>query len=646
MILTIGMIVKNEERYLRRCLEALAPILTRVDSELIIADTGSSDRTVEIAREFTDQVFSFKWCNDFSAARNSVLRRASGEWFLAVDADEIFENAEVIASFFLSGDYKAYHSAAYIQRNFNEPSLKTYSDLRVIRMTKRFPQTRYINPIHEILDPMQPPTSYLPAVALHYGYMQEDSAGALRQKANKYLHILRAEAKREPKNPKHYLDLERVHGMVGELEPALRACDKGIALAKPSRSILLYPLYADKAAHLFRLQRYDAALETISEYFRFRSKPTAFDLELHCLSGTICFHLKQYARCAAELVLYLKRLNEFKRGLFQGPELMVYSENSTDDSTYKRVIMQLVSAYFLSGDYPSALASLRAHVQDNWYEDPEYADGLIELETAIMVAFSDYSALPQLFGKLTGDSLTLLYGWLERQMALPERRKSILHALGKLPESSGYLSLANIRYAYEFGGGAPAEEIEAALLKLRNAGPLYADALYLAICQKCRPEILWETFDLLHLEQYFSDNAFFHFPDLPLQICRLYAKYSEQAGPLAALLQAQLLYWLLPSCPPGGELLVLCDTLANASRAYVQAQGLDSSAESEPPDCLPESIRVGCYFYAALFTGNLQHRMNAVRSAARLSPQTVDAAKTILACIQQSLSAAAGSSPN
>ena len=102
MLLTIGMIVKNEEKYLERCLNGIKPILEQVDSELIIADTGSTDRTVEIARQFTDNVFYFEWIKDFAAARNSTLEKAQGEWYMFVDADEIFESCDEIIHFFNS----------------------------------------------------------------------------------------------------------------------------------------------------------------------------------------------------------------------------------------------------------------------------------------------------------------------------------------------------------------------------------------------------------------------------------------------------------------------------------------------------------------------------------------------------------------
>ncbi len=106
MKLTIGMIVKNEEKWLDRCLSAIKPILDNVDSELIITDTGSTDRTVEIAEKFTDKILHFDWIKDFSAARNTAFAVASGEWFMFLDADEIFESCDGIIDFFNSGEYQ------------------------------------------------------------------------------------------------------------------------------------------------------------------------------------------------------------------------------------------------------------------------------------------------------------------------------------------------------------------------------------------------------------------------------------------------------------------------------------------------------------------------------------------------------------
>src|SRR5699024_4697847 len=80
------MIVKNEEENIRR---ALSWGKGRV-CEQIVVDTGSTDRTVEIAKEMGAKVYHFKWREDFSAAKNYAIEQASGDWIAFLDADEYF----------------------------------------------------------------------------------------------------------------------------------------------------------------------------------------------------------------------------------------------------------------------------------------------------------------------------------------------------------------------------------------------------------------------------------------------------------------------------------------------------------------------------------------------------------------------------
>jgi len=83
-ILTLSMIVKNEEKMLPGCLESVKGLV----DEIIIVDTGSSDRTIEIAKSFGAKVFNFIWNDDFAAARNESLKHCTGKWILYLDADE------------------------------------------------------------------------------------------------------------------------------------------------------------------------------------------------------------------------------------------------------------------------------------------------------------------------------------------------------------------------------------------------------------------------------------------------------------------------------------------------------------------------------------------------------------------------------
>jgi glycosyltransferase involved in cell wall biosynthesis len=98
------MIVKNAQGTLYRCLDSIRPIA----DEIIICDTGSTDHTVAIAREYTDQVHSIPWEDDFAAARNRSIEHASGDWILWLDADEYLLGAENLAKYLRDNMYQGY----------------------------------------------------------------------------------------------------------------------------------------------------------------------------------------------------------------------------------------------------------------------------------------------------------------------------------------------------------------------------------------------------------------------------------------------------------------------------------------------------------------------------------------------------------
>lgn len=84
------MIVKNEERHMARCLRSIEAVV----DEMIVVDTGSSDRTKDIAKAFGAKVYDFGWTGDFSEARNFSTSKAAGEWVLVLDADEVISSQD------------------------------------------------------------------------------------------------------------------------------------------------------------------------------------------------------------------------------------------------------------------------------------------------------------------------------------------------------------------------------------------------------------------------------------------------------------------------------------------------------------------------------------------------------------------------
>ena len=85
--ISLCMIVKNEEHNLGNCLDSIHDLM----DEIIIVDTGSTDKTIEVASKYTDKIYHFDWINDFSAARNYSFSKATKEYVMWLDADDIIE---------------------------------------------------------------------------------------------------------------------------------------------------------------------------------------------------------------------------------------------------------------------------------------------------------------------------------------------------------------------------------------------------------------------------------------------------------------------------------------------------------------------------------------------------------------------------
>ena len=304
MKLTIGMIVKNEEKWLDKCLSAIRPILDNVDSELIVTDTGSTDRTVEIAKKYTDKVLHFDWINDFSAARNFGLEKACGEWFMMLDADDIFRSCDHIISFFNSGEYKKYNSATYISRNLHKTAKGDgYSDTLAPRMVKLTPDTKYEYAVHESLTTFDPPYKNLEDIADHYGYYYEtDEQRERKFRRNAELLQKKLDAENGT-NPMTYLQLYEAYRGIEQNDKALEYMDKGIELCRQKNSIVLAALYFHKSCYYQAEKMYPEAVEVCHEYFRMnkaiRPYPLTTDGEIYGIEAICLYEIGEY-RAAAE----------------------------------------------------------------------------------------------------------------------------------------------------------------------------------------------------------------------------------------------------------------------------------------------------------------------------------------------------------
>ena len=185
--ITLSMIVKNEEKYLRECLESIKNIV----DEIVLVDTGSSDNTVNIAKEFHANVYNYQWTENFSAARNYALSKSSGEWILYLDADErlsgksINELKNIIDKNELLGFRCTVNSIDEIN---GKPNFMRYT-----RLFHNNPNIKFNGRIHEQIDNSLLENGYKiyesDIEIIHVGYSILD--GELKNKAKRNLEILK-----------------------------------------------------------------------------------------------------------------------------------------------------------------------------------------------------------------------------------------------------------------------------------------------------------------------------------------------------------------------------------------------------------------------------------------------------------------------
>ncbi len=146
--ISLCMIVKNESENLKRCLDSVKKAI----DEIIIVDTGSSDNTKEIANFFTNKIYYFEWIDDFSAARNFSFSKATKEYIMWLDADDVvtFQNLQKLIK--LKTELPDEISNVYMRYNvsFDENEKPTFFYFRE-RLIKRKANPIWVEPVHEVI---------------------------------------------------------------------------------------------------------------------------------------------------------------------------------------------------------------------------------------------------------------------------------------------------------------------------------------------------------------------------------------------------------------------------------------------------------------------------------------------------------------
>ncbi len=340
--ISLCMIVKNEERFLAQCLRSVKGIV----DEINIVDTGSTDRTIEIAREFGANVQEHPWRNDFAWARNKSLEMASRRWIFQMDADEELLEESIPA----------------LEQLKDAPSDLTGLWLRcvnasdkyaggggsvshaIIRIFPNHERIRFHGSIHEFpsLDdsPLSMSAVVSPIKIVHHGYLTDVVND--RDKYTRNMSIIEQSVIEHPDDAFHWYNLGMTAHLNGEHERAAPALEK------------MWELCKEHGMRAFTANGLQILADVYSEHLNKPELGLVYALEClerspryanaHFSAGKAYFLLKRYDEAR---VMYHKAIDD---GQYLDRQFVV------DDEVPKwKAQCEIGSTYADQGDYASAL---------------------------------------------------------------------------------------------------------------------------------------------------------------------------------------------------------------------------------------------------------------------------------------------------
>jgi len=223
VLLAASLIVRDEAEHLERCLGSLVGVV----DEIVVVDTGSTDRSVEVARGFGARVLHRAWDSDFSAARNVGLDAVRADWVLYIDADEHLRpitRAEVERDLDGGALHVAYRVLLQARR--------AMTPFRELRLWRSRPDIRFWGVIHESIVPAVRRIAELEGLAIgrsglyleHEGY-----EGDLTPKHRRNLPMLRRQVEADPDRIYLWGEIGRSHAGLGQIDEAVAAWEEGVA---------------------------------------------------------------------------------------------------------------------------------------------------------------------------------------------------------------------------------------------------------------------------------------------------------------------------------------------------------------------------------------------------------------------------------
>ncbi len=291
--ISVCIITKNEAEHLDKCLQSLSPY----PFEIVVVDTGSTDNSKEVARKYTDRVYDFEWVNDFSAARNFSISRASHNMIFVLDTDEYLVEFDFDQVQQLIADHPK--SVGLIKRlDYFEVDQEKHCQTTIIDRLFNRKYYHYERPIHEILVPAANlrTTSYsLPIVADHAGYI--GSVEKLNEKSMRDINLLLPEIEKNPLEPYNYFQMAQSYLCMRDHERALAYFQMAMDRNPPPEEDYTRILVCNYGNMLLDIGKSEEVMPLLSFYEYYSN-----NADYLCMIGVMYLHRNQHLKALPELV--------------------------------------------------------------------------------------------------------------------------------------------------------------------------------------------------------------------------------------------------------------------------------------------------------------------------------------------------------
>lgn len=267
MPITVCIIAKNEEKHMEECLKHLK----KYEWEVIVTDTGSTDRTREIAEKYADKVVDFEWIDDFAAARNYCASFAKNNWILAIDCDEYVTEVDVRVLRILMQKYPRYTGVIRLKNLVPKTDGEIgYASDDVPRMYNKnyyhfeFPiheQIRYIN--HDKSDE-EINAFLIPMEVIHHGYALTGEDMEKKQRRN--LELLYKVIENDPNDGYNYFQIGQSYFVLKDMDAAIEAYEKAMSLVGCMENVYVPELIMSLAKAYCATDRSQEAFGLLEKY--------------------------------------------------------------------------------------------------------------------------------------------------------------------------------------------------------------------------------------------------------------------------------------------------------------------------------------------------------------------------------------------